>query len=399
MAKILGIGNALIDQITQIATYPKEDSELRCLGMYEALGGNTINTLSVLRQLNHETAWSGTYAKDDAGIKLLKMLDLAQIDYQQAQLVRGGKTPISSIWLAEDTGSRTIAHFRDLAELDFEHFAKIEIENFDWLHFEARNSEAVNAMLNLAKCFLTTQPISLEIEKDRPLLAQLMTQVNVLFFSRSYAQQQGYSDAITFLTAMHKLAPNAQLFCGWGSDGAYAMDNKGESHFVAATQNIKVVDTIGAGDTFNAGVIDGLIRGHSTAEALKLGVELAERKIQQKGLNKLFANDNKMHLTNIAQLNAYKGNIFHVEGKAESLILVKYQNTARAYVNNCPHANVPLDNMYKVEIDPRTLTMKCSVHDAFFRVEDGFCVSGPCQNQALKAVPIIIDDLGNIFLA
>ena len=80
-------------------------------------------------------------------------------------------------------------------------------------------------------------------------------------------------------------------------------------------------------------------------------------------------------------------------------MLARVGDKVKAYVNNCPHANVPLNSMYKIEIDPRELTLKCSVHDAFFSVEDGVCVRGPCQNQALKAVPIVVDAQGRVFLA
>jgi ketohexokinase len=231
------------------------------------------------------------------------------------------------------------------------------------------------------------------------VLAELIPQASVLFFSQTYAQHLGFSEAAAFLQQMHQQAPNAQLFCGWGSQGAYAMSAGGDLFFEAATPHLTIVDTLGAGDTFNAGIIDALVRGHSTQEALTLATRLAEKKIQQKGLTKLFSNDHRIRLGNLNSLNAYKGNVIQPESLKHSVIVLKYKDTAKAYVNNCPHANVPLDSMYKVEIDPRALTLKCSVHDAYFNVADGLCVAGPCHNQSLKAVPISIDDQGNIFLA
>lgn len=398
MAKILGIGNAVMDQVVVMEDYPKENSESRCLSMSDQLGGNAVNSLTVLAQMGHQTDWMGTYTKDMMGQQLLTLMAQQGINAEPAQYIRQGKTPVSSIWIAQASASRTINHFRDLPELSFEHFARTEFESYDWLHFEARNTEALMGMMNLAKCFLTHQPISLEVEKDRPLLAQLMPQVNILFFSQTYAQHLGFAEAAPFLYQMHRQAPNAQLFCGWGSLGAYAMSAGGDLFFEAATSHLNIVDTLGAGDTFNAGIIDALVRGHNTQEALTLATRLAEKKIQQKGLTKLFSNDHRIRLGNLNSLNAYKGNVIQPESLKHSVIVLKYKDTAKAYVNNCPHANVPLDSMYKVEIDPRALTLKCSVHDAYFNVADGMCVAGPCHNQSLKAVPISIDDQGNIFL-
>lgn len=398
MAKILGIGNAVIDHLVFMDHYPQENSESRCLAMTEQLGGNAVNSLSVLAQMGHQTDWMGSYTKDLMGQKLLNLMTQQGINFEPAQYIRQGKTPVSSVWIAQASASRTINHFRDLPELSFEHFARTEFESYDWLHFEARNTEALVGMFNLAKCFLTHQPISLEVEKERPLLDQLIPQTNVLFFSQQYATLKGFNKADEFLKAMHQQAPHAQLFCGWGSEGAYALSVQGELFFEAATPDLAVIDTLGAGDTFNAGIIDALVRGHSTQEALTLATRLAEKKIQQKGLTKLFSNDNRIRLGQLEKLNAYKGNVVKPESLNYSVIVLKYKESAKAYVNNCPHANVPLDSMYKVEIDPRALTLKCSVHDAYFNVSDGLCVAGPCHNQSLKAVPIVIDDQGNIFL-
>jgi ketohexokinase len=399
MAKILGIGNAVMDHVVWMDDYPKENSESRCSGMQERLGGNVVNSLTLLAQMGHQTDWMGTYTKDLMGQQMLKLMTQQGINYESAQYCRQGKTPVSSVWVAHKNTSRTISHYRDLPELSFDHFARTEFEAYDWLHFEARNTEALMGMFNVAKCFLTHQPLSLEVEKDRPLLDKLIPQASVIFFSQSYAHLKGFHHAGEFLKQMHSLAPHAQLFCGWGYEGAYALSAKGVLYHEAATLGLRVIDTLGAGDTFNAGVIDALLRGHSTQEALTLATRLAEKKIQQFGLINLFSNDQRIRLGNLHSLNAYKGNVIKPESLDFSVIVLKYKDSAKAYVNNCPHANVPLDSMYKVEIDPRALTLKCSVHDAYFQMSDGLCVAGPCHNQSLTAVAIVIDEQGNIFLA
>lgn len=396
MAKILAVGNAVLDRIVHVVTYPRENSESRCLSMSERLGGNAVNSLTVLAQMQHGVSWCGTLAQDSASNTLKYLLNAAHIDPSIAQTVKKGSTPTSTILVAKDTGSRTISHFRDLPELDFEHFAQLTIEDYDWIHFEGRNIEALSGMLNIANCFLNEQPISLEIEKERDGIDACFGKADVLMFSQAFALGRGYTDAEVFLRTMQEAAPNAKLFCGWGHVGAFAME-QGNFYQVDANPDCVVVDTLGAGDVFNAGIIDALIRGHSTGEALELAVRLAEKKIAQQGINNLFSNDNKTLLTDLNKLTAHKVSV--VEAKGQSIVLARVGDNVKAYVNNCPHANVPLNSMYKIEIDPRELTLKCSVHDAFFRVEDGVCVRGPCQNQALKAVAIIVDAQGRVFLA
>jgi ketohexokinase len=80
------------------------------------------------------------------------------------------------------------------------------------------------------------------------------------------------------------------------------------------------------------------------------------------------------------------------------VVLIKFEDSIKAYLNNCPHQNVPLDEAYKIDVNPFEKTMKCSVHDAFFNIEDGVCVEGPCWDEALEALEIKIDANGDIYL-
>jgi sugar/nucleoside kinase (ribokinase family) len=63
-----------------------------------------------------------------------------------------------------------------------------------------------------------------------------------------------------------------------GPDGAIAIDRDGELVAVAAPQ-VKVVDTIGAGDVFNAAFLAALARGEMLSACLTAGTEIASRAI------------------------------------------------------------------------------------------------------------------------
>lgn len=56
-----------------------------------------------------------------------------------------------------------------------------------------------------------------------------------------------------------------------GAEGALGVGRDGELTEVRALPNIEPVDTVGAGDSFDAGVLAGLLGGQSTEEALALG--------------------------------------------------------------------------------------------------------------------------------
>lgn len=68
-----------------------------------------------------------------------------------------------------------------------------------------------------------------------------------------------------------------------GSEGAYYKTREGESGTVAGFAVEKVVDTVGAGDSFAAGVISALLDGLSIAEAARRGNLLGSLTVQVRG--------------------------------------------------------------------------------------------------------------------
>lgn len=56
------------------------------------------------------------------------------------------------------------------------------------------------------------------------------------------------------------------------------------------------------------------------------------------------------------------------------------------YVNSCPHTGMPLDFQPGQFLSPDRSLIQCSTHGAQFRIEDGYCVSGPCEGDSLVAV-------------
>ncbi len=56
------------------------------------------------------------------------------------------------------------------------------------------------------------------------------------------------------------------------------------------------------------------------------------------------------------------------------------------YVNSCPHTGMPLDFQPGRFLNADGTLIQCSTHGAEFRIDDGYCVSGPCEGDHLTAV-------------
>jgi nitrite reductase/ring-hydroxylating ferredoxin subunit len=63
-----------------------------------------------------------------------------------------------------------------------------------------------------------------------------------------------------------------------------------------------------------------------------------------------------------------------------------------AYVNACPHLGTPLDTLPDRLLADDGHHFLCSTHGALFRIEDGYCVSGPCRGESLMPVPVRVGD-------
>ncbi len=81
------------------------------------------------------------------------------------------------------------------------------------------------------------------------------------------------------------------------------------------------------------------------------------------------------------------------EGEAIFMgFVVRQGERALGYVDSCPHAGWPLaaaPNRYLTRDGQRLF---CGGHGAVFRIEDGFCIAGPCAEDSLEPWPVEVLD-------
>lgn len=276
---ILIVGNAVLDIILTVAHFPAEDEEMRAAGRRADLGGNAANTARVLAGLGAPVTLLATLAPDAEAEQLHHLLADAGVECGHLARAEAGQTPVSYILLHAANGSRTIVHHRELAELRLADFAALPLERFAWVHFEGRNvAELARMRAHLATTGFAGR-VSLEIEKERPGITDLAAGADLLLSCRAYARAQGLADAPALLASLRAHAPGALITCTWGEHGAWAQEPDGRLHHCPAEAPSKVVDTVGAGDVFNAGMIHALARGLGTAAALREATRLAGRKV------------------------------------------------------------------------------------------------------------------------
>lgn len=289
MARILTIGIATLDIINQMTAYPAEDAEIRALSQQQRRGGNASNTAVVLSQLGHQVDFAGVLIDEPDVAVITADFDAYQVSYQYCRQLKTGKIPTSYISVSAETGSRTIVHFRDCPELSFADFQRIDLSGYDWLHFEGRNITETQQMLAYAAKQHPALPRSVELEKPREDIERLLENASFVMAARPYAEATGHDSAEAFLS---DLAFN-QATCSWGAEGLWGKFAS-RLQYQPAIKFDNVIETLGAGDTLNAGLIHGLLQNWANDQVLAFASQLAGLKCQQQG----FANLNRIMKNN-----------------------------------------------------------------------------------------------------
>ena len=97
--------------------------------------------------------------------------------------------------------------------------------------------------------------------------------------------------------------------------------------------------------------------------------------------------------------HAGRGFVALLDGRQHSIFLIRRGPNIYAYYNVCPHKGLNLDWQKDQFMDSEGEHIHCSNHDALFRIEDGYCIAGPCRGARLRSLPVVVTADGKIQIA
>ncbi|GMT45126.1 MAG: adenosine kinase [bacterium] len=304
--KIIGIGNALVDVLTQLEDdnllkeleLPRGSMQLvdaeraaqiqeksKNLKKQMASGGSAANTIHGLAKLGMETAFIGNVGKDETGTFFEE--DLKNSSIKPVLFFSDSPSGIANGMISPD-GERTFGTFLGAAlELSANMLSKSHFEGYDILHVEGylvQNHELLETILKLAKEAGLKVSLDLAsynvVEENLEFLHDMVQNyVDIVFANEEEAKAFTGKEPEEALNDIAQMADIAIVKVG--SKGS--MIKQGDTTTYISPIKAHSVDTTGAGDLYASGFLYGMANNLGFEKAGYLGSLLAGTVIEVVG--------------------------------------------------------------------------------------------------------------------
>ena len=300
MHNIYVIGDANVDIIVP---YPRFLNEERTLIDYPnpqlAGGGTSANTAVALAKLGLPVSFLGTIGEDQYGKYIQKDFEEQGVDTTDL-IVDPDLNTVGVFAFIDENGERylwgwpRVDQAFKVLERDKVPFEKIEAA--DWVHSSGMSlvydtsarAEIIEIFIKSDEAGVPTS-FDLNLRVDNGALdPEYEKAVREVIRYTTYLLGSG-NDEFKYLGEGRDWRENAKalvtdarcVIVRNGKEGSYSFSCEGEEYVPAFT--VKVEDTVGAGDVYNAGFISGRLAGKSMRDCLVLGNAVSGYTVMRKG--------------------------------------------------------------------------------------------------------------------
>jgi sugar/nucleoside kinase (ribokinase family) len=303
MAKVLGMGNALVDILVRLESdeilhefkLPKGSMQLvdfdfsnmvnigtEHLPKQIASGGSAANTIHGLARLGIETGFIGKVGDDDPGNFFEKDMQESKI---KPHLLKSTTPSGRAMALISPDSERTFATYLGAAvELSPNDIKPEMFKGYEYFHIEGylvQNHELIEKAVKTAKqmgLIVTLDMASYNVvEANLEFLQELLANfVDIVFANEEEAKAFTGFDPENALIHFSQMCDIAVVKTGKKG----SMIKKGpEKHYIDSIM-ANSIDTTGAGDLYAAGFIYGLVNGYPLDKCGNLGSIIAGKTIE-----------------------------------------------------------------------------------------------------------------------
>ncbi len=303
MPDIIVMGDINVDVIFTIPAYPVPGTEAVATSVEMHTGGSAVNTAIALAKMDMDVGFIGRIGQDP--LANITLLDLEQAGVDCSQIQRDSKVGTGLIFIAVSVdGERTMFAarganvFTELKEIDPDYFT-----NCRWIHLSSysflahHQYETMLTALDIAENSPYTR-VSLDIATEPALRArsrimEILPRLDIIIPNETEVSilGEGHSVEASLDYLLNEQGAKA-IVTKLGSQGCLLA--VGDKRVVLPSFNVKAIDTTGAGDSFNAGVVLGRLIGLSWEAAAALGNSMGGFASTKEGAGAQFINRNEI---------------------------------------------------------------------------------------------------------
>lgn len=279
----VGFGTNAVDFLVIVPQYPEFNSKIQLTDYLQLAGGEIATAMVGLQRLGLKTAYAGRFGDDQAGDFGLQSLRDEGVDVSFAGQIAGARTQTAFIIIDERNGERTVIWKRDDKLAYSAEEAPTEIAVLGKiLHITPHDTKACIKLAREAKKENTI--VSIDIDNAFEDIEKLLPLVDVLLASEQFPEKLfGIKDQKKALIEMKLRFGCSIVGITLGETGSLILC---EDEFIR-TEGFAVPggcrDTTGAGDSFRAGFLYGLLTGAEVEEAARMANAVAALKCRAVG--------------------------------------------------------------------------------------------------------------------
>jgi len=270
--RIVAVGVACLDHAVAVESLSGGD-RTNALRYVKTGGGMAATGMVAAARLGARCALASSAGDDPAGRFIRDELAAEGIDLRYFRLRPGGRTGTSLCLAETSTGRKRIIGLtggaRRLTPQDVDAGFYRMLRRAKVLHLDGYHAElAIQAAEKAREYGLT---VHLDATIGDPLSEKFLALSDVVFASQTFCEQRFKADvtprAIEWLA---DLTPARWVGVTMGAAGCLALDRRSGRRYFQPAFEVKVLDTVGAGDSFHGAVSFALAEGWPMDRALRL---------------------------------------------------------------------------------------------------------------------------------
>ncbi|MDO5823364.1 carbohydrate kinase family protein [Methanobrevibacter sp.] len=290
-AEVIGFGALNVDKLYSVGNIAGKDEESFIKSETDTPGGSAANTIVGLSRLGCSASIIGKIAEDDDGELIEYNLAINGVYSNNLIYSETGSTG-KCLGFVDDEGERCLYIDPGVNdEIQLGEINPLNIMRCKIMHYTSFVGDSFNTQIELLdllneQTVLSFDPGMLYVQKGFEELKPILDRTNILLINESELRLlcNNNEDSLKELAIRFLDLGIETVVVKQGSKGVFAMNNSTEC-FVESYK-CDVVDTTGAGDSFNSGFLYSFLKGYDLEKSCKIGNWVASKSIEGFGMDK-----------------------------------------------------------------------------------------------------------------